>query len=489
MFGNRETSVKRAAFINVASRYAAIFIQLAYSVILARILSPDEFGIVAIAQVFVAFFNLFADMGLGSAVIQRRDLSEMDISRLFAFSAILGLVLAFIFVALGVPIAALYDRNELHAVFVGLGLSVLFGTLNTIPNAKLLKNRRFVSVGARQIGSTCVASVAGLASAFAGASYMAIVIYSIVNNAFIFIWNYASEPIKPRFRKVLDSVRKVFGYSAYLFGFNLINYFARNSDNLLIGYYFGAASLGNYSKAYQLMYYPLTYLTNIVTPVLHPMLAERQKDKDYIYTFYIKTVKILSLLGVYITLLFCFCSEEIIGVMYGDQWLMAAPYLSLLSISIWSQMICGTSGTMFQLLNRTRDHFIRGLIISLTVTASIFLGVAMGSIEAVALCVGVSSYVAFFLIGPFLIKRAFGRSVAQFYKELVPDLGIASCLFVVFYMLNITIHCNVILSLGIKVIVSGCAFVVLLILFRQFKWFTSVIPHSILNRLPKRILG
>lgn len=482
-----ETSVKRAAFINVASRYSAIVIQLAYSVILARILSPDEFGIVAIAQVFVAFFNLFADMGLGSAVIQMRSLSKVDISQLFACSIVFGLGLSALFVVLGTPMAALYGREELRTVFLCLSFSVFFGTLNTIPNALLLKNKQFMSVGARQVVSTLFASVAGLASALAGASYVAIAIYSIAYNAFIFLWNFSSNAMKPIFKGSLCAVRKVFDYSAYLFGFNLINYFARNSDNLLIGYFFGAASLGNYSKAYQLMYYPLTYLTNIVTPVLHPMLVDRQEDKEYIYSFYIKTVKLLSLLGVYVTLLFCFCSEDIIMAMYGDQWLMAAPYLSLLSISIWSQMICGTSGTMFQLLNRTRDHFVRGFIISLTVTASIMLGVALGSIEAVALCVGVSSYVAFVTIGPFLIRRAFEQSVAKFYRELLPDLGIALCLACVFLFMSRLEVESVYLALAIKMAISGVAYVVLLILFRQFKWFKIVLPHALVGRLPKAV--
>ena len=483
-----ETSVKRAALINVTSRYAAILIQLAYSIMLARILTPDEFGIVAIAQVFVAFFNLFADMGLGSAIIQRQDLEKLDIARLFACTIVLGLVLSVLFASLGVPMSFLYGRNELRIVFLFLAFSVLFGTLNTIPNALLLKNKRFVSVGVRQIVSTLMASAVGLASALAGASYVAIAIYSIVYNAFIFLWNYRSNFVKPVFKGSIAAVRKVFDYSAYLFGFSFINYFARNSDNLLIGYYFGAASLGNYSKAYQLMYYPLTYLTNIVTPVLHPMLAERQANRDYIYSFYIKTVKLLSLLGVYVTLLFCFCSEEIIGALYGDQWLMAAPYLSLLSVSIWSQMICGTSGTMFQLLNRTKDHFVRGLIISLTVTASIFVGVALGSIEAVSLCVGVSSYVAFVTIGPFLIKRAFGRSIVQFYRELLPDLGIALCLVLVHLFLNGMIVGNVYLVLGIKIVISGIAYIALLILFHQFKWFQCVLPQALLRRIPKSII-
>lgn len=489
MLKDKETSVKRAAFINVGSRYTAILIQLVYTIILARILSPDEFGVVAIAQVFVAFFNLFADMGLGSAIIQRQDLTKEDISRLFTCSIVLGLGLSVLFVFLGTPMSALYGREELHVVFLFLAFSVLFGTLNTIPNALLLKNKQFMSVGARQIVSTLVASALGLISALAGASYAAIAIYSIAYNAFIFFWNYRSNVMKPMFKGSVAAVRKVFDYSAYLFGFNFINYFARNSDNLLIGYFFGAASLGNYSKAYQLMYYPLTYLTNIVTPVLHPMLAERQADKDYIYSFYIKTVKLLSLLGIYITLLFCFCSEEIIEAMYGDQWALAAPYLSLLSISIWSQMICGTSGTMFQLLNQTKEHFIRGLIISLTVTASIILGVALGSIEAVALCVGVSSYVAFVTIGPFLIKRGFERSIAQFYKVLLPDLGIALCLSFVFLLMNGLDVGNVYLTLVIKLAVSGIAYIALLILFRQFKWFKTVLPNAVLRRLPKNVIA
>ncbi len=234
----KQMGIKRAAYINIAAKYSSALLQLAYSVILARILTPDDFGIVAIAQVFVVFFNIFSDMGLGAAIIQRQDLSKQDVSRLFGFTILLAVALALLFALFGIPISAIYERAELKNVCGLLSFSVFFATLNTVPNSLLMKQKRFLLVGIRQITSVLAASVIGVTLARVGIGYYAIVAYSIANSFIIFVWNYAPIRVIPVFKGILLSVRKVFSYSAYLFGFNVINYFSRNLDNLLVGVLF-----------------------------------------------------------------------------------------------------------------------------------------------------------------------------------------------------------------------------------------------------------
>ena len=477
-----ETSIKRAALINMASRYGAAVVHLVYSIVLARILAPADFGIVAIAQVFVTFFALFQDMGLGSAIIQRQDLESDDLSRLFGFSLVLGVCLAALFALFGLPISAVYGEPQLMSICWALSATVLFSTLNTVPNALLMKSRRFIVVGMRQVLCALAASVAGVASAALGAGPYAIVIYSISNALLAFLWNYATNRVVPQFRAMLVSVRKVFSYSAWLFGFNLINYFSRNADNLLIGYFFGTADLGNYGKAYQLMQMPQTYLTSMVAGVVHPMLAEQQDDLDRIYYVFVRMTKVLSLIGVLVSILCLFAADEIVDLLYGPQWTSSAVYLRCLAVSIWSQMVCGASGPMFQVLNRTMEQFVRGALIACAVVGGILTGVALGSVEAVAAFVGASYWVAFLLLLPFLIRRSFGRSIIAFLRMLVPDALIAVGVSLVLFLLH-PLPLQGTLSLVVKTLAAGITWLALIVALGQSKWLEALLPTRLRRKL------
>lgn len=482
--GKKSMTIRRAAFINMGARYAAAFVQLVYSIILARLLTPDEFGIVAIAQVFVVFFGLFTDMGLGAAVVQRQDLLDIDVSRLFGFSAVLAAVLGALFAAIGFPMSLVYGRDELLVVCGLLSFSVLLSTLNTIPNALLMKQERFLAVGLRQVVAALAASGIGLACAMAGAGYLAIVAYSLANSLFVFLWNYLTNCIRPAFRGIVESVRKVFSYSVWLFGGNLVRYFSRNADSLISGYVFGAADLGNYNKAYQLTRLPQLYLTGAVTSVMHPILAKRQDDVEYIYSVFVKTVKILSLFGVFFSVLFLFCAEEVIFVLYGDQWWVAVPCFRLLSLSVWTQMVCGTAGAMFQVLNKTRLQFIRLLVVAAVVVGGAVIGAVSGSIEAMALCEGVAYNVAFVTLCPFLVRMSFKKSIRRFLRVLLPDAAIFVMLCVVAFVLGLVGFPNEYAAFAVKLIVLGAVWVLLVLAFRQFKWLAFILPSSFREKAP-----
>ncbi len=185
------------------------------------------------------------------------------------------------------------------------------------------------------------------------------------------------------------------------------------------------------------------------------------------------------------TVFCCACAKEVVIVMYGEQWEIAIPCLQLLAISIWSQMVCATSGTMFQVLNRTREQFIRGVIIAGVIVFGIILGVLLGSVEAVAACVGVAYWVNFALLLLFLIKLSFGKSVRAFLKTLLPDLGVAALLVLFFMLLGFTPIENPYFSFAAKLIASLVFYFVVLVLFLQFKWFSLVLPQQVKRKLPK----
>ena len=291
------SSIKQAVYLNAAARYSTLVLRLLFNAALARILVPEDFGVVAVAMVFTTFFSLLSDMGLGAGIIQNKELSREDIGSIFAFSLRLGLILMGAFALFSFPMAHFYGNRALVPVGMLLSVQLFFNTLNVVPNALLLKQKEFKKVALRILCACLTSGIVGIGLALTGLNYYALVVQAILDAVFIFSWNYFSTRPPMARRPAWASLEKIRSYSGYLFGFNLINYFARNLDNLLIGKYMGPAQLGHYDKSYKLMLYPVNNLTHVITPVLHPILSEHQNDKAYIYDKYRQVVKVLSLLG------------------------------------------------------------------------------------------------------------------------------------------------------------------------------------------------
>lgn len=474
-----EISIKKAAFINAASRYSTIVLNLVFSAVLARLLTPEDYGIVAVTAVFTTFFTLFADMGIGAGVIQNKELAQDDISSIYTFTVRISFVLALAFMAFSVPMAWFYKDRVYVPVGMLLAVSLFFSAMNMVPNALLLKEKRFVAVGIRTVVACILSGGVGILFALLGFKYYALVLQNIFNAVFIFIWNYVST--RPRVvRKICkESVGKIRSYSSFLFAFNIINYFSRNSDNLLISKFMGTASLGYYDKAYKLMCYPTQNLTHVITPVLHPILSEHQNDRNYIYEKYLRIMKLLSLCGIFIMTFCFFASDEIIRIIFGERWIPAIPCFKYMSISIWAQMITSSSGSIFQSLGDSRRMFISGTLNAALTVAAIVLGVAEGRIEAVARNVGIVYNFHFISTYIILVHFSFGMSCWKFLMSFLPDFGVL--LFCVIAGIAVD-YClykfgaqGVLLSFSIKFCFIFMAYIISLFVFRQWKTLTGLI--------------
>lgn len=260
-------------------------------------------------------------------------------------------------------------------------------------------------MGIRTVVITLISGIITIILAYLKFKYFAIVINSILIAFFTFIFNFWSSNIK--FKLVLNkgSLIKIRGYSTYQFAFSFINYFSRNLDNLLIGKVLGQAALGFYDKAYKLMLYPVGNLTHIINPVLHPILSDYQNDKKYIYFQYKRIVKILSLLGVFVTIYCFFAAEEAILIMFGEQWGNSIPTFKILSLTIWTQMIMSSSGTIFQLLGETKVLFKSGIITTCINVIGIIIGLLLGNIESVAFMILLTFSINFIITFIILIQQ------------------------------------------------------------------------------------
>jgi O-antigen/teichoic acid export membrane protein len=420
-------SIKQQVFSGVfytaLSKYAGIVISLVVTAVLARLLSPDDFGVVAVASVIIAFFGLFTDMGLSPAIVQHKDLSKAQLSDLFSFTFFLGIILAGLFFLFSPLIAAYYQRPMLTTICQILSINLFFASVNIVPNALFYRDKAFKYISIRGFSIQLAGGIVAIIAALWGAGLYALIINPILSSCLIFLISIRRYPQKLRLTMGIPTLRRLFSYSAYQFLFNTINYFSRNLDTLLIGKYIGMGALGYYDKAYRLMTLPLQNITQVITPVMHPILSDYQNDRQKLGESHEKIVRLLAAIGFPLSVFLFFSSKEITLLFFGDQWLASVPVFRILSLSVGVQIVLSSSGSIFQAAGDTRSLFVCGVFSSVLNVSGILLGVFyFKSLEAVAICLCISFSINFVQCYFQMYWVTLKRSFYLFFKQLVGPL-------------------------------------------------------------------
>lgn len=375
MTNNIKQQLFSGVFYTAIAKYSGIIISLVVAGILARLLSPDDFGIVAIATVIISFFAIFTDMGLSPAIIQNKALTQDDLTNIYSFTFWTGIAVALLFFIASWPISAYYDSPILRTLCQLLSINLFFASVNIVPGALFYKNKEFKFIAIRSFVIQITAGTGAVIAALSGAGLYALLITPIVSSILIYIISFHRYPQHLRMTLGLSSIRKIFSYSVYQFLFNVICYFSRNLDKLLIGKHMGMSDLGYYEKSYRLMMLPLQNITQVVTPVMHPIFSDFQDDKMKLATSYERIIRFLAFIGLPLSVLLFFTAEEVTLIIFGNQWLPSVAVFRILALSVGIQIILSSSGSIFQAAGDTRSLFICGLFSSTLNVAGIVLGI------------------------------------------------------------------------------------------------------------------
>lgn len=414
-------TVKKAVLLTALAKYSNVLIQLIFTMILSRILTPTEFGIVAVVMVFISFFSLLSDFGLGAGVIQNKKLSDRDVNDIFSCSIYLGLVLMMFFILLSYPIATFYNDTIYLKLCPLLSVSVLFGSFNMIPNAIMLKHKKFASIAKRTITSSILSSIFTIVLAMAGWGVYALCLNVVFSSLIIFIWNEASVRLRFYWIPSIMPIKSIWGYSMYQFASQFVNFFSRNLDNLLIGKIFTKADLAYYNKSHSLMMMPIMYIPGVITPVLHPILSEYQNDKMEIFVRFMRLIKPLCVIGFLISSICFIFGNEIILLMFGNQWDKAVRPFQILSIGLSTQLLPNFFGPIYNSLGDNKLLFKSTLLSSIIILSSICIGAWMGNIIYVSFMVTVGYFVSFFVSFYILLRIAFSVPFLSFIREITID--------------------------------------------------------------------
>jgi PST family polysaccharide transporter len=457
-------------FYNGFAKYSNVVINIFIMAILSRLLTPNEFGIVSISMVFITFFNLMGFF-IQPAIIQNKTVTKVDLNSIFTFTLYLGIILSVLFFFLAPVISNFYNQPELLKINKLLSISVFFNIIVSVPQALASKNLKFRKIGTIGVIINLVGGIVAVVLAYMNLSYYALVIKNIIVGFLSFIFFYYGSELKFLFFVKKDALLKIKTFSINQFFITFTNYFSRNADNLLIGKYLGASELGYYDKAYRLMLMPVQNLSQVIAPVLHPVLAKHEKEPKVIYDFYSKVVGLLSLISFPFSAFLFFSAHEIINIVFGSQWNASIPAFKILSITISFQVILSTSGSIFKSLNRTDLMLIVNIISSILFVVGIVIGIWLGkTIESVGLAIVIVFVISFFTAFFFLIKKGLKLSLSKFLNIFSYPFMLMTLIGFVLYLFTETYNIHSMwYSLILKSLISLTIFIAFLFLSPKTK--------------------
>jgi len=368
----------RGGLARIMAQGADFTLRLLSLTVLARLLSPNDFGLIGMVTAFTGVLILFRDFGLSAAVIQHGGVTEEQLSNLFWINVLVGAVLALLLAAGAPAMAAFYHEPRLRAVTAVLALSFLFNAVGIQHGAMLQREMRFTAVAVINTISLVTGIGLAIGGALAGYGYWALVAMTVAGPLVASGGFWIATPWipgRPRRRTGIRSLMR-FGGTVTLNG--LVVYIASNFEKVLLGRYWGADAIGLYGRAFQLVNIPTANLNTAAGEVAFAGLSRVQDDGERLRRYFLRGYSLVLAMTVPLTLLCALFSEDVIRVFLGPKWGEAAPIFRYLAPTILVFAIANPLSWLLMSLGLIRRLLKMGLVIAPIMIASYVIGLPYG---------------------------------------------------------------------------------------------------------------
>lgn len=438
---------------SLGSRVFTQLVQLGATLLLARVLSPEEFGLIAMITVLIGFAQFFMEMGLGSAIIQHPNVDEEQLSSLFWVNCSIGAVLTLGFWLLAPFIADFYHQPSLAPLTRLVSFTFLISALNVVQYNTLRREMRFRALGVVDSLGVVVSNLVGVSLAFAGFGVWALAWQSLLGALVPVVGIWIIRPWRPKFVFAYHRVRELLAFGGNLLAFNILNYSSQNVDDVAVGRAFGADALGAYSRAYELMRLPWRQVSGVVARVMLPAMAELRNDDERAREVYLRGIRYTALLNFAIIAIMFACADVLVAVVLGAQWLGVVPLLRIFCPTGAMTSVGTTVGWVY--LSRGRaDLMLRWEIgASLVKIAAIFAGIPFG-VEGVAVSYGLATAVLFYP-SFWMPCRLIGLDFKQLTRAMAPPALCALALTLVLFGANLALPSSFAPGAKVAILIPG----------------------------------
>ncbi|MCL8006646.1 lipopolysaccharide biosynthesis protein [Gelidibacter japonicus] len=358
-----------AQLLNQASVFLTGFI-------LMRLLTPEDFGLVAIVTVFLGFSQLFTTVGLSSSIINKKDITKHDFDNIFTFSFFMGLVMALILFLLSTRLALFFEDTRLEVLFKISALALFIAPLGAIPSAVLKRRLKFKALALINIFSTFIALFVAIIMAYYDYGYFSLIAQKVIYYGLNVILLFFASKYAPSFWFNFLNLKKHLAFGVPILGSNLVNYSIGNIDNFLIGKFLGANSLGYYGRAFALVTIPSTRIGMIINQTMFPVFSNMKNKNIDIKENVLKLYSIISYTVFLFALLYIVAARSLIQIISPDgEWDSIIPIIHALAlVSIFKPIIGFYSSTIIS-LGLTKLSFKAELVGGVIIVIGFIIGI------------------------------------------------------------------------------------------------------------------
>ena len=459
-------------------RFSVQGIQFVVMIIMARMLTPNDYGLIGMLAVFIAVSQSLVDSGFSQALIRKQDRTETDNSTVFYFNLVVGLVLYGILFATAPLIAQFYNEPQLVNITRVIGLSVLFNSLVVVQRAILTIQIDFKTQAKAALTAAITSGIIGIWMAYSGYGVWSIVAQQLINIGVNTLILWIISKWRPLWKYSWKSFQELFGFGSKLLASGLIDTLYRNINLIVIGKVFSASDLGYYTRAHQFTDFPSSNLTGIIQRVTYPVLCSIQSEDDRLANVYRKFLRISAFVIFPLMMGLAAVAEPLVLTLLKEQWLFTATLLSIICFSMMWYPIHAINLNLLQVKGRS-DLFLKLEIYKKIIGVIILcITIPMGLI---AMCIGsfITSMLAL-IINTYYTGKLISVGYFRQMRDLMPTflLSVSMCVIVYIAINSLSAHPLLQLIVGIIIGILYYTLSAHLFKFTEFKELLQLLKRK-----------
>lgn len=378
-------------------RFGTMIISFIANLILARILTPNEFGLVGMLMFFIALANILIDSGLGSAIIQKKDSTSKDYSTVFTINLILS-VLIYVALYCSAPlISEFYGIEQLSPILRIEGIMLFGNALCLVQTSILRKELRFKKLSCINLIANAAGAILGISLALYGFGVWSLVYRTVSISIITACGLWTTTEWKPRITISWESFKELFGFGGFMLLSSLVTTSTKNVQNLIIGKYYGQSSLGYVTQAQSLRNMVADSISSVISQVLYPDYSNNQNNNSEMIRKLNTGVYIISFYTVAIIALMITIAEPLILFLYGEKWIAAVPFFKILCVGGIFYSLQDINFFIVAAKGKSRLLLISNVLLLIFLTSALVVSGMTSSITVMVWCIALNSLIAYML--------------------------------------------------------------------------------------------
>lgn len=464
-------------------KYSTMIIQFISGIILARLLTPFDYGCIGMLSIFMVLTEAFIDGGFGSALIQKKKPTQEDYSTIFWWNLGMAFVMYAVLFFCAPAISRFFKIPLLCDVLRVEGLVLFIYSLNIVQRNQLRKKLNFKLLSIVSVTTSIIALSITIFMAYKGFGVWALVTQNLVIAAIpsLVFWFYVKW--RPKLVFSWQSLKELFGFGFYMFLTHLVNRFGQHFQGLLIGRVYSPSTMGYYSKALGLEKIASTSISRVMTQVTYPLYAEVQDDKERLQNMVKRLTMTLSYITFPLMFILLLCAKPIFVLLYSDRWLQSVPYFQVLCIAGLADCLQSVNLQTISAIGKSRTMFIWTLFKRILGIGMVVGGLAFWGMKGLLVGMVISTWFSYSVnIG--LVSKHIGykwwRQLLNLMPVTIVSVVAALISFGVGYILKLDMYSDgVVKFLVYAVIYLGWSFI---IKPEAFTYFISILPFKFVKK-------